>query len=139
MLRGLSTVTFWADDLEAATRWYTEMLGVEPYFNSADRGMGPGYVEFRFGDYQHELGLIDRSFAPEGSGASTAGARVYWHVDDIDAELARLEALGAKVYEPRQDRSESWATASVTDPFGNVIGLIRSPHYLEILAARGGS
>jgi catechol 2,3-dioxygenase-like lactoylglutathione lyase family enzyme len=66
MLRGVSTVNLWADDLPAATRWYTELLGVEPYFTSEAAGRGPGYVEFRIGDYQHELGIIDRRFAPPG-------------------------------------------------------------------------
>jgi len=28
-----------------------------------------------------------------------------------------------------------FVTASVVDPFGNVLGLMRSPHYLEVLAA----
>jgi hypothetical protein len=32
MLRGLATVSFFAADLEAAKRWYTELLGIEPYF-----------------------------------------------------------------------------------------------------------
>ena len=53
MLRGLSTVCFWAADLAAAKSWYTELLGVEPYFQR------PGYAAFRLGDYPHELGLID--------------------------------------------------------------------------------
>jgi hypothetical protein len=35
-----------------------------PYFTSEAGGRGPGYVEFRTGDYQHELGIIDRRFAP---------------------------------------------------------------------------
>ena len=34
MLRGVSTINLWAEDLSAATRWYTELLGVEPYFTS---------------------------------------------------------------------------------------------------------
>ena len=54
MLRGLTTVSYYAADLPAASRWYTEFLGIEPYFNEK-----PGYVEFRLGDYQHELGIID--------------------------------------------------------------------------------
>jgi len=41
MLRGLTTVSFYAGDLAAAKRWYTDLLGFEPYFNR------PGYVEFR--------------------------------------------------------------------------------------------
>ena len=32
MLRSLTTVRFFADDLSAARNWYTELLGVEPYF-----------------------------------------------------------------------------------------------------------
>jgi hypothetical protein len=29
-----------------------------------------------------------------------------------------------------------WITASVIDPFGNVLGLMHSPHYLELLGRR---
>jgi hypothetical protein len=32
MLRGLTTVSFFADDVQAAAKWYTQVLGVEPYF-----------------------------------------------------------------------------------------------------------
>src|SRR5690242_8732758 len=49
-LRGLTTINYWAADLEAAKQWYAELLGIEPYFHV------PGYYEFRIGDYQHELG-----------------------------------------------------------------------------------
>ena len=52
-LRGVSTVSFFAADHAAARKWYPEFLGAEPYFER------PGYVEFRLGDYQHELGIID--------------------------------------------------------------------------------
>src|SRR5918994_5721928 len=77
MLRGMSTVNLWADDLPAATRWYTELLGVEPYFSSEAAGRGPRFVEFRIGDYQHELGIIDRRFAPAGLAAGPwRGARL---------------------------------------------------------------
>jgi hypothetical protein len=31
-LRGFATISYWADDLPAAIAWYTELLGVEPYF-----------------------------------------------------------------------------------------------------------
>jgi hypothetical protein len=32
MLGGLSTVSSYADDILAAKKWYTELLGIEPYF-----------------------------------------------------------------------------------------------------------
>lgn len=128
MLRGLATISFWADDLEAARRWYAELLGVEPYFAR------PGYYEFRVGDYQHELGLIDRRFAPTAAAAGPGGAVAYWHVDDVRAALDRLLSLGAKEYEPYTERGHGFVTASVVDPFGNVLGVMRNPHYLEVLA-----
>jgi len=31
-LRGFTTISYWAADLEAAKQWYTELLGIEPYF-----------------------------------------------------------------------------------------------------------
>src|SRR5262245_42869361 len=96
MLRGVTTVRFHAADLEAATTWYTELLGVKPYFER------PGYREFRLGDYQHELGLVDSRFlgAMGAHDAATGGAVVYWHVDDLPATLERLLAMGAREHEP---------------------------------------
>jgi hypothetical protein len=32
MLRGLTTVSFFADDVTAAKDWYTKLLVIEPYF-----------------------------------------------------------------------------------------------------------
>ena len=65
MLRGLTTVNYLADDVAAAVDWYTELLGVEPYFSRPVEGR-LAYAEFRIGDYQHELGILDRRFAASG-------------------------------------------------------------------------
>ncbi|MFJ4774710.1 VOC family protein [Streptomyces uncialis] len=128
MLRGLTTVSFWAADLAAAKTWYTELLGVEPYFER------PGYAEFRLGDYQHELGLIDSRYAPDGSASGPGGAVVYWHVDDVSAALEELLSMGAKEYQPLTERGPGFVTAAVTDPFGNVLGIMQNQHYLDVLA-----
>jgi catechol 2,3-dioxygenase-like lactoylglutathione lyase family enzyme len=32
MLRGFATVSYYATDLEAASAWYSGVLGIEPYF-----------------------------------------------------------------------------------------------------------
>ena len=91
-------------------------------------------TEFRLGDYQHELGIIDSKFAPKGAVASPGGAVVYWHVDDVAATLEKVKAMGAKEYEPLTKRGEAgFITASVVDPFGNILGIMYNPHYLEIL------
>jgi predicted enzyme related to lactoylglutathione lyase len=135
MLRGLSTVVYHADDLPAARAWYGQLLGLEPYFNR------PEYIEFRLGDYQHELGILDRKFqhllgGAAGAGVpSPAGVVAYWHVDDVPATLERLVALGATVYQPPRDFGEGFIGAAVLDPFGNILGLMYNPHYLAVLNA----
>lgn len=129
-LRGLSTVSFYAADLAEAKKWYAELLGVEPYFEV------PGYIEFRLGDYEHELGIIDSRYAPAGSITGAGGAIVYWHVDDAQATLEKLLSLGAKEHEPLTTRGEGFVTASVVDPFGNILGIMYNAHYLQILNAR---
>lgn len=133
MLRGMSTLTLFADDLHAAEAWYTELLGVPPYFRSEDVGRGPGYVEYRIGDYRHELGLIDRRYAPAGTNGG--GGLCYWCVDDLAASLDRLVALGATVLEGIVERGPGFVTASVVDPFGNRLGIMRNDHYLAVLGA----
>ena len=44
--------------------------------------------------------------------------------------------MGATEYEPVTERESGFTTASVVDPFGNVLGVMHNPHYLEVLAAR---
>jgi predicted enzyme related to lactoylglutathione lyase len=129
MLRGLTTISFWAADLAAAKQWYAELLGIDPYFER------PGYAEFRIGDYQHELGLIDSRYAPDPSATGPAGAVVYWHVDDVTATLEKLLSMGAKEHQAPIDRGAGFITASVVDPFGNILGIMYNPHYLEVLGA----
>ena len=129
MLRGLTTVSFFADDLDAASGWYADLLGIEPYFAR------PGYIEFRIGDSEDELGIIDRRYAPPGSASGPAGALTYWFVDDLTATLEKLLSMGAVEYEPVRDRGNGYVTASVADPFGNVLGIMRNPHYLQVLGA----
>jgi predicted enzyme related to lactoylglutathione lyase len=132
LLRGMSTVSFWADDMKAAIKWYTELLGVEPYFVRPNAD-APEYAEFRIGDYEHELGIVSTAYLPEGMPRRPAGVVLYWHVDDIKAALQKVQSMGATDYQPLVEREAGFVTASVIDPFGNILGLMYSPHYLEIL------
>jgi predicted enzyme related to lactoylglutathione lyase len=134
MLRGFATISYWAADVEAARDWYAELLGIEPYFVRPEEGP-PAYVEFRVGDYQDELGIIDRRYAPPGTASGPGGVVMYWHVDDVAATFDRLLSMGAKEYQPITPREAGWITASVVDPFGNVLGIVYNPHYLETLAS----
>ncbi|MEW5957592.1 MAG: VOC family protein [Chloroflexota bacterium] len=136
ILRGVATISFWATDaeMEAAKRWYTELLGIDPYFERPGPDGKLAYMEFRLGDYQHELGLINSNYAPKRATAGPGGVVVYWHVDDVAATLEKVMAMGATEYEPLTKRGDAgFITASVVDPFGNILGLMYNPHYLEIL------
>lgn len=133
ILRGLATVNFYADDIQAAKKWYSELLGIEPYFARPNLEQ-PAYIEFRIGDYQHELGIIDSKYAPKSAKAGPGGGIAYWHVENVSAVLEKLMAMGAKEYEPLTKRGEAgFVTSSVVDPFGNVLGIMYNPHYVEIL------
>ncbi len=140
MLRGFATVSFYASDVKAAREWYTKLLGIEPYYAvpTADE---PAYVEYRFGDFQCELGIIDAKYAThqvgtQQGGAPAGGAIMYWHVDDLEGELERLLSLGATLNEGIVERGTNtgFRTASVVDPYGNIIGIMNNPHYLQVLA-----
>lgn len=132
-LRGMATVNFWADDVVAARDWYSELFGVEAYFQRPDTA-NPAYVEFRIGDNEDEFGIIDRNYAPRAMQPGPGGAILLWHVDDIEAAFARLIAMGATEYDPITSRGGSgFVTASVIDPFGNILGIMYNPHYVAIL------
>lgn len=135
-LRGFATVNVWADDVAAATAWYAQFLGVEAYFQRPGPDGRLAYVEFRVGDDEDELG-VDRRYAPAGSAPGPGGVILHWHVDDLEATVGRLLSMGAIKYDPITPRGDTgFVTASVVDPFGNVLGVMYNPHYVEVLAAR---
>jgi len=135
--RGFATLNIWADDVPAAVDWYTELLGVVAYYDRPGPEGRTAYAEFRIGDYQAELGIIDSRYRPPSSATEPGGALMHWHVDDLEGTFDRLLALGATEYQPitHQGDGEGFVTASVVDPFGNLLGVMNNPHYLEILAA----
>lgn len=133
-LRGMATVNYWADDLVAARDWYAKLFGIEAYFQRPTRE-NPAYVEFRLGDYEGEFGIIDRRYAPAAMQPGPGGAIVLWHVDDIQAAFDRLIGMGATEYDPITPRGDTgFVTASVVDPFGNVLGIMYNPHYVKIVS-----
>jgi predicted enzyme related to lactoylglutathione lyase len=131
-LRGMVTVSFYADDVVAARDWYGKLFGAEAYFQMPNRE-APAYVEFRIGDDADEFGIINRRYAPERMQPGPGGAILYWNVDDIAETLAALLAAGATEYDAITKRGDTgFVTASVVDPFGNVLGIMENPHYREL-------
>lgn len=115
---GLRTAAYSTAHLAAAKAWYTQVLGVAPYFDE------PFYVGFNVGGY--ELGLVpDESAADRRAPAGVA----YWGVADAAAAYERLIGLGAAPQEPIQDVGEGIKIGSVWDPFGNILGVIENPNF----------
>lgn len=126
MFRGLANLNLVAADMTAAVAWYAEVFGTPPYFVRPEQGPVQ-YAEWRFGDDEDEFALMDARFRP--ALAQPGGALVSIHVDNIQSAIDRLTSLGAKSFDPVTQRGEGWWSASVSDPFGNLLGLIQSPHW----------
>ena len=110
--QGIKTVLQPVSDLETAKAVYAALLGVPPQTDE------PYYVGFE-ADGQH-IGLVSGG-GPQGMTSPVA----YWHVPDIEAKLAEVSAAGATVKEPVRDVGGGRLVATVTDPDGNVLGLLQ--------------
>jgi predicted enzyme related to lactoylglutathione lyase len=112
--QGIKTVLAPVSDLAAAKKVYAALLGVEPM---ADESY---YVGFEAAG-QH-IGLV-----PGRDPQAVASAVAYWQVADLEAKLAEVTAAGATVKEPARNVGGGRLVATVTDPDGNVLGLLQDP------------
>ena len=117
-LLGLRTAIYRVSDLAAARDWYTEVLGFGPYFDE------PFYVGFNVAGY--ELGLQPD---PVNAAEKSTSVCTYWGVDDVSANFERLLNLGATAFEQPDDVGSGIVVAMVSDPWGNLFGLIFNPHF----------
>ncbi|MEU5941014.1 VOC family protein [Micromonospora sp. NPDC047548] len=111
-IQGIKPVLHPVSDLATAKAVYTALLGVPPQTD------GPYYVGFEAAG-QH-IGLL-----PGGGPQRMTSPVTYWHVPDIEAKLAEVTAAGATVKEPAHDVGGGRLVATVTDPDGNVLGLLQ--------------
>jgi predicted enzyme related to lactoylglutathione lyase len=109
---GIKTVLHPVSDLATARAVYTALLGVPP---QTDESYHVGFEAAG----QH-IGLV-----PNGGPQGMTSPVAYWHVPDIEAKLAEVTAAGATVKESPRDVGGGRLVATVTDPDGNVLGLIQ--------------
>jgi predicted enzyme related to lactoylglutathione lyase len=109
---GIKTVLHPVTDLPKAKAVYSALLGISPQADSEY------YVGFE-SEGQH-IGLV-----PGGGPQGMTSPIAYWHVSDIAAKLAEVTAAGAIVKEPAHDVGGGRLVATVTDPDGNVLGLLQ--------------
>ena len=112
--QGIKTVLHPVSDLATAKAMYAALLGVTPQTDSSY------YVGFEAAG-QH-IGLMPGG-RPGAQGMTSPVA--YWHVPDIEAKLAEVTAAGATVKEPAHEVGGGRLVATVTDPDGNVLGLLQ--------------
>ena len=110
--QGIKTVLHPVSDLAKSKPVYAALLGAQPQQD------GSYYVGFEAAG-QH-IGLV-----PGGGPQGMTSPVAYWHVADIEAKLAEVTAAGATVKEPAHDVGGGRLVASVTDPDGNVLGLLQ--------------
>ncbi len=112
LTQGIKTVPHPVSEPAAAKAVYAAMLGQPPQTDESD------YVGFEAAGQQ--IGLV-----PGGGPQAMASPVAYWHVPDIEAKLAEVTAAGATVKEPAHDVGGGRLVATVTDPDGNVLGLLQ--------------
>jgi predicted enzyme related to lactoylglutathione lyase len=112
--QGIKIVLHPVSDLTTAKVVYAALLGVAPQADS------PYYVGFEAAG-QH-IGLV-----PGGGPQDMTSPVAFWQVEDIEAKLAEVTAAGATVKEPAHDVGGGRLVATVTDPDGNVLGLLQDP------------
>jgi predicted enzyme related to lactoylglutathione lyase len=110
--QGIKTVLHPVSDLTAAKAVYSALLGMAPQHDA------PYYVGYD-AEGQH-IGLV-----PGGGPQGMASPVAFWHVADIEAKLAEVTAAGATVHEAAHDVGGGRLVATVTDPDGNVLGLLQ--------------
>jgi len=113
MTEGIKTVLHPVSDLAAAKQVYTALLGAPPQTDSSY------YVGFDVAGQQ--IGLVPGGGGPQDMTSPVA----FWHLPDIEAKLAEVTAAGATLKEAAHDVGGGRLVATVTDPDGNVLGLLQ--------------
>lgn len=115
---GLRTVVYKVDELKKATDWYSRVFDTSPYFEELF------YVGFNIAGYELGLEPVEKNSINIGTNEIS-----YWGVTDVQKSYQRMLDLGATSHEEPQNVGGDIVTASVTDPWGNVIGIIYNPEF----------
>ena len=112
--QGIQTVLHPVSDLDAAKAVYTALLGMPPTTDA------PYYVGYEAAGQQ--IGLV-----PNGAAQGMASPVAYWHVARHRGQAGRGDRGGGHRQEAAHDVGGGRLVATVTDPDGNVLGLLQDP------------
>ena len=114
MLQGLNFVLLHVTDIDEATAFYTEKLGL------VVEDSQPGFVQF-----QQPMGQgATFALSSEGDGSSIQNVELWWFVDDADATYADFVAKDVPVVQPLKDEPFG-RTFAIKDPSGNTLYMMK--------------
>jgi len=121
---GISAITLFVEDLDAAKRFYAEVFGLALVFEDDASAV------FNFGNTI--VNLLKTTAAgeliePAAVAGREAGARAQFtiEVDDVDATCAELAKRGVELLNGPMDRPWGIRTASFRDPGGHIWEIAR--------------
>ena len=109
-----------SQDLEAAKKFYTELLG---WKLSESQAAGMNYTEIVVGD--KHIGGMYQITEETGGKDRPSNWMSYVAVDDVDTSAKRTEELGGKVIVPPMDIPNVGRFCVINDPTGAAISLIK--------------
>lgn len=121
-LSSIGVVMFTVSDVDAALAFYTDKLGFEV---RADVSFGEN-GEYRWVEIAPPGSVARLSLNPPMNGATPGGGGIGVETADIDAEHARLAALGVEVPEIMQ-MPNTPRMFMVTDPDANWVTVVERP------------
>ncbi len=113
MFSGFSHLMLFVNDMDRATGWYQEKLGLKANFIS------PHYSSLRMEEIGFRLDLHPTEANSKDVGF---GSITYFKVPDIKAAVTKLKEKDIKVSEPKTEGGSTFAT--FWDSEGNALGLI---------------
>jgi predicted enzyme related to lactoylglutathione lyase len=122
----LRSAMLYVKDLERMTRFYADLLGIEP----ADQKVASGWVTFDAGCLRFALHAIPVEIAKKIEIASPPMPResepmkLIFEVKDIEEERGRLESMGIQTL--RRPWQQPGEACDAVDPEGNIFGLCSS-------------
>jgi len=118
-------VHLYTADIEAALRFYRDLLGFEETFRTPREGT-PAHVELTLDHFAIGLGSVEaarRVHGIEPVPGSPAMSLTFW-TNDLDAAFERLTSAGAPVLQAPHPAGNNNRSALLRDPDGNLVEIV---------------
>lgn len=111
-IEGFATIRISAQDVSKSRDWYKSLFNIDPVEDQEN------FVSFKISGT-----CLDISLADAKSPLSNGGTVGYWLVQDLDALMTKVQALGGSIYRgPLRVEEVQRTIVQIRDPFGNVMG-----------------